>query len=40
VIYVIEEGGTKVVANVLVDLFVEGRHCLKVPTGWQCPNFG
>lgn len=40
VIYVIEEGGTKVVANVLVDHFVEDRHCLKVPTGWQCPNFG
>lgn len=40
VIYVIEEGGTKVVANVLVDMFVEDRHCLKVPTGWQCPNFG
>ena len=40
VIYVIEEGGAKVVANVLVDLFVEGRHCLKVPNGWQCPNFG
>jgi hypothetical protein len=40
VIYVIEEAGSKVVANVLVDLFVEGRHCLKVQTGWQCPNFG
>jgi hypothetical protein len=40
VIYVIEERGAKVVANVLVDYFVEDRHCLKVPTGWQCPNFG
>lgn len=40
VIYVIEEGGARVVANVLVDRLVEGRHCLKVPTGWQCPDFG
>lgn len=40
VIYVIEEGGAKVVANVLVDRLVEGRHCLKVPGGWQCPDFG
>jgi hypothetical protein len=40
VIYVIEEGGTKVVANVLVDRLVEGRHCIKVPTGWRCPDFG
>ena len=39
VIYVIEEGGAKVVANVLVDLFVEGRHCLKVAAGWKCPDF-
>jgi hypothetical protein len=28
------------VANVLVDHFVEGRHCAKVSGGWQCPNFG
>ncbi len=40
VIYVIEEGGAKVVANVLVDRLVEGRHCLKVPAGWKCPDFG
>jgi hypothetical protein len=40
VIYVIEEGGAKVVANVLVDRLVEGRHCIKVVTGWQCPDFG
>ena len=40
VIYVIEEGGARVVANVLVDLFVEGRHCLKVAAGWKCPDFG
>ena len=39
VIYVIEEGGAKVVANVLVDHFVEGRHCTKVEGGWQCPDF-
>jgi hypothetical protein len=40
VIYVIEEDGAKVVANVLVDRLVEGRHCMKVPTGWRCPDFG
>lgn len=40
VIYVIEEGGAHVVANVLVDLFVEGRHCLKIASGWKCPDFG
>jgi hypothetical protein len=39
VIYVIEEGGAMVVANVLVDRFVEGRHCAKVSSGWQCPDF-
>jgi len=39
VIYVIEDGGAKVVANVLVDRLVEGRHCIKVPTGWRCPDF-
>jgi hypothetical protein len=40
VIYVIEEGGAKVVANVLVDRLVEGRHCLRVAAGWKCPDFG
>jgi hypothetical protein len=40
VIYVVEEGGARVVANVLVDLFVEGRHCLKEAAGWKCPDFG
>ena len=40
VIYVIEEGGAKVVANVLVDRFVEGRHCARVAQGWKCPDFG
>jgi hypothetical protein len=39
VVYVIEEGGAMVVANVLVDHFVEGRHCAKVSGGWQCPDF-
>ena len=39
VIYVIEEGGAQVVANVLVDRLVEGRHCLKVAAGWKCPDF-
>jgi hypothetical protein len=29
-----------VVANVLVDRLVEGRHCFKVPTGWKCPESG
>jgi len=40
VIYVIEEGGINVVANVLVDRLVEGRHCIKLATGWRCPDFG
>jgi hypothetical protein len=39
VIYVIQEEGSKVVANVLVDKFVEGRHCTRVATGWRCPDF-
>jgi hypothetical protein len=39
VIYVIEEGGTKVVATVLVDHFVEGRHCARAGGGWKCPDF-
>jgi hypothetical protein len=39
VIYVIEESGAKVIANVLVDNFVEGRHCARVPDGWRCPDF-
>jgi len=39
VIYVIEEGGAKVVANILVDEFVEDRHCARVAEGWECPDF-
>lgn len=39
VIYVIEESGAKVVANVLVDRLVEGRHCLREAAGWKCPDF-
>lgn len=39
VIYVVEEDGAKVVANVLVDRLVEGRHCVRVDGGWQCPDF-
>ena len=39
VIFVIEESGAKVVANVLVDNFVEGRHCTRVAEGWKCPDF-
>jgi hypothetical protein len=39
VIYVIEEGGAKVIANVLVDHLVENRHCVRVPAGWKCPDF-
>src|SRR6185295_12363303 len=39
VIYVIEEESAKVVANVLVDRVVEGRHCLNVAGGWHCPDF-
>ena len=40
VIYVIEEHGARVVANVLVDRFVEGRHCARMASGWKCPDFG
>ena len=39
VIYVIEEGGAKVVANVLVDQFVESRHCPRVAGGLEVPGF-
>jgi hypothetical protein len=39
VIYVIEENGAKVIADVLVDSFVEGRHCARVADGWKCPDF-
>jgi hypothetical protein len=39
VIYVVEEGDAKVVANVLVDRLVEGRHCIQVAQRWQCPDF-
>jgi hypothetical protein len=39
VIYVIEEGGAKVVANVLVDHFVATRHCARVAARWKCPDF-
>jgi hypothetical protein len=39
VVQVIEEGSVKVVANVLVDNFVEGRHCAFEAGGWKCPDF-
>ena len=39
VIYVIEEGGAKVVANVLANHLVDDRHCIRVASGWKCPDF-
>jgi hypothetical protein len=39
VIYVVEEAGAKVVANVLVDHLVENRHCVRDGQGWKCPDF-
>ena len=39
VIYVVEEGGAKVVANVLVDHLVKNRHCILVGARWKCPDF-
>lgn len=39
VIYVTEEDGRKMVANILVDRFVEGRHCTPGAGGWKCPDF-
>jgi hypothetical protein len=39
VIYVIEEGGAKVVANVLVDHFVESRHCARLAHDGSAPDF-
>jgi hypothetical protein len=39
VIYVVEEGGAKVVANVLVDQLVPDRHCILVADHWKCPDF-
>ena len=38
-VQVIEEGGAKVVTNVLVDNFVEGRHCAYEAGRWKCPDF-
>ncbi len=39
VIYVVEEDGAQVVANVLVDRLVEGRHCIRTGASWKCPDF-
>jgi hypothetical protein len=39
VIYVTQEADSKVVANILVDKFVEGRHCTHGAAGWRCPDF-
>jgi hypothetical protein len=39
VVYVTEEDGAKVIANILVDHFVEGRHCAHTAAGWKCPDF-
>jgi len=39
VVQVIEEGSARVVSNVLVDNFVEGRHCAFAAGAWQCPDF-
>jgi hypothetical protein len=39
VIFVIEENGAKVVANILPDKFVEGRHCAFEAGRWKCPDF-
>jgi hypothetical protein len=39
VVQVIEEGSADVVSNVLVDNFVEGRHCAFAAGAWQCPDF-
>jgi hypothetical protein len=39
VIQVIEEAGQNVVSNILVDKFVEGRHCARIGDGWKCPDF-
>jgi hypothetical protein len=39
VIFVIEENSAKVVANILPDKFVEGRHCAFEAGRWKCPDF-
>jgi hypothetical protein len=39
VVQVIEEDGARVVSNVLVDNFVEGRHCAFAAGTWTCPDF-
>jgi hypothetical protein len=39
VVQVIEEDGARVVSNVLVDNFVEGRHCALSAGTWRCPDF-
>ncbi len=35
----IEENGAKVVANILLDKFVEGRQCAFEAGRWKCPDF-
>src|SRR5215470_16013878 len=40
VIYVVEENGAQVVVNILLDHFVEGRHCALEAGQWKCPDFG
>jgi hypothetical protein len=39
VVQVIEEDSARVVSNVLVDNFVEGRHCAFAAGTWTCPDF-
>jgi hypothetical protein len=39
VVQVIEEDSVRVVSNVLVDNFVEGRHCALSAGTWRCPDF-
>jgi hypothetical protein len=36
--YVVEEDGARVVANVPVDRLVEGRHCIHAGASWKCPD--
>jgi hypothetical protein len=39
VVQVIEEDSARVVSNILVDYFVEGRHCAFAAGTWRCPDF-
>ncbi len=37
-IQVVQEGSSLAVSNIIVDRFIEGRHCRRASGTWQCPD--